>query len=248
MSSPRRRVQRPDVSSPRRRVRQSDVVPAQARPTSRRRPRVRGDPYAAADRSGRCGNGLCELLTTVVMGPRLRGDDGRVGGLSESNFKQPDRHTPRRRGIQYAAASRFDHQRLASRSVTNVCGILDRPVKPGDDSTETHLRIPAARSARVVRIFSPPKSEGAGKTGCALHPRSRVPNNKQKKRTRAYRFSGNTPAFPAQWCYGLYVLCPATGLSCHRRQLRSSSVRGLDPSVGGPAPHDFAVRFRRSRQ
>src|SRR5687767_9428186 len=28
-------------------------------------------------------------------------------------------------------------------------------------------------------------------------------------RTRAYRFSGNTPAFPAQWLYGLYVLTPA---------------------------------------
>jgi hypothetical protein len=25
----------------------------------------------------------------------------------------------------------------------------------------------------------------------------------QSKRTRAYRFSGNTPAFPAQWFYGL---------------------------------------------
>jgi len=32
---------------------------------------------------------------------------------------------PRRRGIQYAAASRFNHYRL---------GVLDRPVKPGDDS------------------------------------------------------------------------------------------------------------------
>ena len=30
------------------------------------------------------------------------------------------------------------------------------------------------------------------------------------KRTRAYRFSGGTPAFPAQWLYGLYVLSPAT--------------------------------------
>ena len=25
----------------------------------------------------------------------------------------------------------------------------------------------------------------------------------QRKRTRAYRFSGSTPAFPAQWLYGL---------------------------------------------
>src|SRR6266702_6728138 len=33
-------------------------------------------------------------------------------------------HAPRRRGIQYAAAPRFNHNRL---------GVLDRPVKPGDD-------------------------------------------------------------------------------------------------------------------
>jgi len=35
------------------------------------------------------------------------------------------RHAPRRRGIQYAAASRFND---------NCLGVLDRPVKPGDDS------------------------------------------------------------------------------------------------------------------
>src|SRR3954470_16465190 len=28
------------------------------------------------------------------------------------------------------------------------------------------------------------------------------------KRTRAYRFSGNTPAFPAQWLYGLCRALP----------------------------------------
>src|SRR6185312_8375591 len=50
------------------------------------------------------------------------------------------------------------------------------------------------------------KQEGAGKTGCALHPRSRVHLMLWKMRTRAYRFSGNTPAFPAQWLYGLYAL------------------------------------------
>jgi hypothetical protein len=33
----------------------------------------------------------------------------------------------------------------------------------------------------------------------------------KQMRTRAYRFSGNTPAFPAQWLYGLYVLSPVTG-------------------------------------
>ena len=53
------------------------------------------------------------------------------------------------------------------------------------------------RKSRALNL-----EEGAGKTGCALHPRSRV-QIQQKKRTRAYRFSGNTPAFPAQWFYGL---------------------------------------------
>src|SRR3954467_15851052 len=44
--------------------------------------------------------------------------------------------------------------------------------------------------------------EGAGKTGCALHPRSRV-QCAQRVRTRAYRSSGEHPAVPAQWLYGL---------------------------------------------
>src|ERR1700676_1339798 len=70
-------------------------------------------------------------------------------------------------------------------------------------SLPTHLRDPAARFARVVTLVSRPrKSEGAGNAGCALHPRSRV-QNCAKKRTRAYRFSGGNPAFPAQWFYGL---------------------------------------------
>ncbi|QFI73164.1 hypothetical protein F8237_12620 [Bradyrhizobium betae] len=37
----------------------------------------------------------------------------------------PRCHSPRKRGIQYAAASRLNQRRL---------GVLGRPVKPGDDS------------------------------------------------------------------------------------------------------------------
>ena len=37
------------------------------------------------------------------------------------------------------------------------------------------------------------------------------------KRTRAYRFSGGNPAFPAQWVTAYSALAPVTGLSCHRR-------------------------------
>src|SRR5258707_15826268 len=55
--------------------------------------------------------------------------------------------------------------------------------------------------------FAALKSEGAGNAGCALHRRSRVQNCK-KKRTRAYRFSGGNPTFPAQWFYGLLRALP----------------------------------------
>ncbi len=77
-----------------------------------------------------------------------------------------------------------------------------------DDRREAHLRDLAARCARSFAVRSAlERTEGAGKTGCALHPRSRVQNS-AKKRTRAYRFSGNTPAFPAQWFDGLWRALP----------------------------------------
>ena len=85
--------------------------------------------------------------------------------------------------------------------------VLDRPVKPGDDSLvvaggllamtkrnfdsnvkqQIHVRILAAGDARGLRFVSL-NLEGAGNAGCALHPRSRVQKAKGK-RTRAYRFS-----------------------------------------------------------
>jgi hypothetical protein len=64
---------------------------------------------------------------------------------------------------------------------------------------------PLSRGMRCPRFyhFSPShRAEGAGKTGCALHPRSRVQMDRREC-TRAYRFSGGNPAFPAQWFYGL---------------------------------------------
>src|SRR6266852_2360710 len=71
--------------------------------------------------------------------------------------------------------------------------LLDRPVKPGDDSLvvaggllamtkrkfrfdfkqQIHVHILAAGDARGLRFVSL-KLEGAGNAGCALHPRSRV--------------------------------------------------------------------------
>ena len=60
-----------------------------------------------------------------------------------------------------------------------------------------------------------------------------------------YRYSQDIPAFPAQWLYGLYVLSPVSGVSCHRR--RQDIFHQLDATVAAPGPHDFAVRCERFR-
>ncbi len=109
-------------------------------------------------------------------------------------------------------------------SIAGVSGILDHPharamTTEEDGANEvscTQFLLPAACFARALQIVSP-KKEGAGNAGCTLHPRSRV-QSCAKKRTRAYRFSGGNPAFPAQWLYGLcrdlpgdeFVLSPSS--------------------------------------
>jgi hypothetical protein len=39
----------------------------------------------------------------------------------------------------------------------------------------------------------------------------------KKAQASATTGTPHQPAFPAQWCYGLYVISPVTGLCCHRR-------------------------------
>src|SRR5450432_2565221 len=62
----------------------------------------------------------------------------------------------------------------------------------------------------------------------------------KRKRTRAYRFSGDTPAFPAQWVT-TYSVLPGERLFCHRR--RRNCFRQLDTSTAMSGPHAFAVRL-----
>src|SRR3984957_21019727 len=96
----------------------------------------------------------------------------------------------------------------------------------------THFLVLATHCARGLQINSAPsKQKGAGKTGCALHPRSRVQLCIKEMRTRAYRFSGNTPAFPAQWLYGLYRALP--GESEPLATIAPGSLHRLDASIPG---------------
>ena len=134
-------------------------------------------------------------------------------------------------------------------------GALRRPLQQGEvtrvrASTDSIANSLAARHTPAIpRRVSPglrqesplPQIKRAqGNAGCALHPRSRV-QNAQTKRTRAYRFSGGSPAFPAQWFYGLLRALPGdrgffvtvTGGKFSRR---------FDASVEASGPLDFAVR------
>ena len=53
----------------------------------------------------------------------------------------------------------------------------------------------------------------------------------KRKRTRAYRFSGGNPAFPARWFTAYSALSLVTGLSCHHRRWKLVSV-DLTPASG----------------
>ena len=71
------------------------------------------------------------------------------------------------------------------------------------DDSWIWLRILATHGARALLETSRPlQTEGAGKTGCALHPRSRVRIALSRLHT-SIQGSGEHPAFPAQWLYGL---------------------------------------------
>ena len=96
---------------------------------------------------------------------------------------------------------------------------------------------------RFALTLVPPKNERAQGRPGARCTRGLVCNVHKEKRTRAYRFSGNTPAFPAQWFYGLYRALPGDRAFLSPSLLRSVSFLKLDTSIGVSGPHDFAVRF-----
>ena len=113
----------------------------------------------------------------------------------------------------------------------------------GGRQLNVRLRSRGALRPRFAINFPPSLSEGAGKTGCLLHPRSRVRFAQTKMHT-SIQGSGSIPAFPAQWLYGLLRALPGERLSCLRRPREAFASLGLNASTAAPEPHDFAVRFR----
>jgi hypothetical protein len=68
--------------------------------------------------------------------------------------------------------------------------------------------------------------------------------------TRAYRAAGNTPAFPAQWLYGLLRALPGERLFCLRRPREALPLPDLAPAPRRPnhttSPYAQAAHVSRS--
>src|SRR4051812_44731760 len=103
---------------------------------------------------------------------------------------------------------------------------------------------------RFAFRLPPRKQRAQGRPG-ARCTRGLVCNCAQKTRTRAYRFSGNTPAFPAQWLYGLSRALPGEpGLVATIARNRLSLLANLTPASGRQdhtiLPYAFAALVSRN--
>ena len=93
----------------------------------------------------------------------------------------------------------------------------------------------------VCLFVCPLKTEGAGKTGCSLHPRSRV---RDAHKEHAHEHTGSAEAFRPSLRSGLtvyFVLSPENGSLA---SVACGYHRKLDASTAASGPHDFAVRSR----
>ena len=137
--------------------------------------------------------------------------------------------------------------------IIDVSGILDPPslvelrrTSHPPDSVEYGFAISRRDCARGLHEFCPSRSKRAQGRPGARCTRGLVCKLCIRKRTRAYRFSGNTPAFPAQWFYGLFRALPGDRALLSPSPREALASHELDTSVGVSGPHDFAVRYRRS--
>jgi hypothetical protein len=134
------------------------------------------------------------------------------------------------------------------RAATRKNGLLRRYAPRNDFDRSEHDFLFSRRDAPGVLLETLP-SEIRGRRENRMRAAPAVSRAMCIKEccTRAYRFSGEPPAFPAQWLYGLYDLVLVTGFLATIIGF-SFRFRQLDASTGASDPNDFAVRSRRARQ
>ena len=124
-----------------------------------------------------------------------------------------------------------------------VSGPGCRFAHPGYD-LNMHSRSRGALRPRFASSFALFEIEGAGKTGCLLHPRSRVRFAQNKN---AHEHTGQLGTLRPSLRNGFtayFVLFPENGSFA---SVACASYRKLSASTAAPEPHDFTVRFRRVR-
>src|SRR5215204_1034414 len=82
--------------------------------------------------------------------------------------------------------------------------------------------------------FAPSSIEGAGKTGCLLHPRSRMPIHTTKGGTRAYRAAGAFRPSLRNGFTAYFVLSPENGSFASVAPEKPSLLLDLAPAPRRP--------------
>src|SRR3984885_10149874 len=100
----------------------------------------------------------------------------------------------------------------------------------------------AARCARSFAFRWPPKIRGRGEDRVRAAPAVSQACCKEIGCPRAYRFSGEHPAFPAQWLYGLYEIVLVTLLFVTPSPCEAFASSRVDACIGASDPNDFTVR------
>ena len=119
------------------------------------------------------------------------------------------------------------------------------------------VHILAARSCPSFCVSLSPERRGSRECRMRAAPAVSCAKLCERRRTRAYRFSGGNPAFPAQWPYGLlralpgesgFVVSVAGEWMAHPRPVGPTCLfADLTPTIEAPGPHDFTVRFGTAR-
>src|SRR4029077_17040739 len=138
-------------------------------------------------------------------------------------------------------------------SINGVSGILDRP--PSRTMTlniNSHDFAFSRRGAPgVIQLRHPPsKIEGAGKTGCALHPRSRVQLRTENAHT-SIQVQRKHSGLPCAMALRPYFVLPGERLCCHRHTQKLASAyltpapRRQDHTTSPYASGAFVLRASR---
>jgi hypothetical protein len=168
----------------------------------------------------------------LPKGNPTAGNQGRTGGYGGHGpgFHAPGGGVPARR-LALGGGLHLCPVGWVERSDTHRCRCVWRWVSlRSTHPTQTQLRDLAARTARGLPETSRPLCQRAQGRPGARCTRGLACNVHRRTRTRAYRFSGNTPAFPAQWLYGLLRALPGERLSCHHRPREASLLPDLAPA------------------